>query len=269
MSSQAWRIYEQQRIRHEKRHAPKIYRAIRKQFIEFADRIEKGEDIHSFLPIEELALTIRNLYIETGGAFARWQTRELDAGIKRFNVNDQWVSEIIEYFRMHLFDKTVLPITGTTRDIVLKIMERAQQEGWGVDKIVSYIRKETVELSRTRTRLIVRTETGRAANLGKWKAAQSFQFETNKIWVSAGDRRVRPQPSFSPDAANHIVLNGKPAGLDDAFPNGLAFPGDPNGSAKETCNCRCTMIFKTVKDADGNPIRRRFTTTLNNAAMFT
>lgn len=202
--------------------------------------------------------------------FARDTAKEL-LKLKRFNPGDKWVNEINEYFRMHLYDKVSLPITETTRKIVLKIIQQGQQEGWGVEKIVSFIQKETKEMSRTRTRTIVRTETGRAANLGKWIAAQDFQFVTNKTWISAGDRRVRPQPSFSPDAANHIVLNEETTGLDKPFSNGLLFPGDPNGEAGETINCRCTIVFETVKDAQGRPIPKvnapRYNTIPTNAVQ--
>lgn len=266
MSSIQWRQYEQARLRKERIFLPKVYRALRHQFIEYANRIETGQDIMTLLPIEELGGVIRSLYLETGVSFARSQSRELQAEIKRFNPSDKWVNEINEYFRLSLFDKVVLPISETTRDIVLKIIQKGQEEGWGTDKIVSYIRKETKELSRWRAKMIVRTETGRAANLGKWKAAQDFKFETDKKWVSAGDRRVRPQPTFSPNDANHIILNRENAKLDGLFSNGLLFPGDPNGPANETINCRCTLVFVAVKDADGRPIPRR-STMLPNAAL--
>ena len=239
----------------ERKYLPAIYKAIRKQFFEFADKIEAGQSIDSLLPIQDIASVIRTLYVDAGVTFARYQERELQAVIKRFNPNDKWVNEINEYFRLNLLNKAVLPISETTRAIVLKLIQRAQDEGWGVDKLVSYIRKETAELSRYRARMIVRTESGRAANLGKWIAAREFTYLTDKVWVSAGDRRVRPQPDFRPDSANHIELNGMKAGLDETFINGLLFPGDPNGPANEVINCRCTIIFKTVKDIDGRPIR--------------
>jgi hypothetical protein len=255
-----WREYELMRGRQERKHAPKIYKAIYKQFIELAERIEQGKDVQTALPYGELGQTIQNLYVETGAYFARWQTRELGAGLKRFNVSDKWVNEIIEYFRMHLLEQAVLPITETTKAIVLEIMEEATREGWGVDKTVARIKQAGSDISRIRTKLIVRTETGKAANLGKWLAAQDFNYETSKKWITAGDHRVRPQTrggGISRTAANHMILNGEVQGLNEGFSNGLQFPGDPNGGADEVCNCRCTLTFATIKDSQGDPIPKR------------
>lgn len=256
--TQQWLTYERMRAKIELRHLPKIYKALRYQFFQYADRVQSGEDIFTFIPDDKMAKAVRDLYVRAGVTFAIWQEREL-RNIKRFNPNDKWVNEINDYFGRNLFNKVVNPISEHSREVVLRIMQEGQREGWGTDKIVSKIRKETVELSRVRAKRIVRTESGRAANLGKWLAANDFKFETNKVWVSAGDRRVRPQPSFSPDAANHILLNEEAAKMDEPFSNGLMFPGDPNGEAKEVINCRCTLIFEAVRDTEGNPIPRRST----------
>ena len=260
MSSQDWIIYEKIRARFERKFAPKIYKSIRLQFFELANAIEQGKDISTMLNLGDMGTTIQNLYVETGAYFARNTTRELGTGVKRFNVSDKWVSEILQYFRLHLLEKAVVPISETTRDIVLNIIQRAQQEGWGVEKTVAFIRRETVELSRIRARLIVRTETGKAANLGKWMAAANFDYATAKRWVTAGDHRVRPQirgGGISRTAANHMILNRQVRGLDEPFTNGLQFPGDPNGGPDEVCNCRCTIVFETIKDSQGNPIRNK------------
>ena len=36
--------------------------------------------------------------------------------------------------------------------------------------------------------------------------------------------------------------NGVTVPIDQPFPNGLMYPGDPSGSPGEIINCRCDMI---------------------------
>lgn len=37
-------------------------------------------------------------------------------------------------------------------------------------------------------------------------------------------------------------MDGEVKELDEAFSNGLMFPGDPDGPAEEVCNCRCALL---------------------------
>ena len=54
-----------------------------------------------------------------------------------------------------------------------------------------------------------------------------------KQWDSTMDSRTRP---------SHQKVDGEIRELDEAFSNGLMFPGDPNGGAKEVVNCRCALL---------------------------
>jgi len=254
MSSRAWRTFERYRYQMEVKHLPAVKRALDNQIKFFADLVERGEDISLVLPIDEFYDVILELYKDTGARFAGWQARELERTMKRFNVDESYVQEIINYFRLHIYNKSILRITDTTRDIVFEVLAKGAEEGWGARRTAQEIIARGVDLNRMRAVRITRTETVRAANLGKWSAAKNFQFLTDKVWVSAGDNRVRPQPNFSPGAANHIAMNGQRIGLNETFTNGCKFPGDPEASPDETIQCRCTLIFRQVKDSEGRPI---------------
>lgn len=52
-----------------------------------------------------------------------------------------------------------------------------------------------------------------------------------KQWDAVLDGRTRD---------SHRRVDGEIRELDEKFPNGLMFPGDPSGSAAEVINCRCT-----------------------------
>ena len=56
-----------------------------------------------------------------------------------------------------------------------------------------------------------------------------------KTWMSRRDARVRH---------THRQANGQTVRTNETFTVGdseLAFPGDPNGEAKEVINCRCSI----------------------------
>lgn len=56
---------------------------------------------------------------------------------------------------------------------------------------------------------------------------------TVKVWHTGGRN---PRPS-------HKALNGERVGLDDVFGNGLRWPGDGQGEAKETARCNCSLDY--------------------------
>lgn len=54
-----------------------------------------------------------------------------------------------------------------------------------------------------------------------------------KQWDSTLDGRTR---------ASHKKVDGEIRELDEPFSNGLMYPGDPNGGAKEVIHCRCALL---------------------------
>ncbi|QIJ66411.1 phage portal protein [Streptomyces sp. JB150] len=56
---------------------------------------------------------------------------------------------------------------------------------------------------------------------------------TKKIWRTGG---ANPRPS-------HRAQDGEAVSLDDVFSNGLRWPGDGKGEAKETANCKCRLDY--------------------------
>ena len=54
-----------------------------------------------------------------------------------------------------------------------------------------------------------------------------------KTWLTAGDADVRQ---------SHKRLHGVTIGINEKFPNGLLYPGDPNGPPAEVIGCRCDLI---------------------------
>ena len=75
-----------------------------------------------------------------------------------------------------------------------------------------------------------------AQNAGRIEAmhtAQDMGIKIRKKWLATLDRRTR---------VSHQKMDGKVVDIDDEFPNGLQYPGDPDGDPAEVYNCRCTLI---------------------------
>ena len=87
---------------------------------------------------------------------------------------------------------------------------------------------------------IARTETTGAYNAATLEAARIEAEETgtemHKAWVCTTDARTRD---------SHFAADGQRVALDEPFQVGghrLRYPGDPQGPASETVNCRCTIL---------------------------
>jgi hypothetical protein len=59
-----------------------------------------------------------------------------------------------------------------------------------------------------------------------------------KRWLSAGDGNERE---------SHAMMNGTTTTQQGQFGNGLSYPGDPNGTASEIINCRCTFLQEPIR----------------------
>jgi hypothetical protein len=59
--------------------------------------------------------------------------------------------------------------------------------------------------------------------------------DVRRVWVATKDKRTRD---------SHAALDGESVGLDQAFSNGLRYPGDPNGPPEEVISCRCTLLMR-------------------------
>lgn len=81
--------------------------------------------------------------------------------------------------------------------------------------------------------------------LDSYKSLADQGVVQKKVWMSTPDDRTRP---------THIDLDGEEQDIDKAFSNGCQFPGDGNGPAEETWNCRCSLADHIIgfKRADGS-----------------
>lgn len=240
-----------------------IYEALRDQINYFADGYEKGEERWD-LPTKPLIKALRELHEAAGVPNAIYVRKQLKRQMFKSNETPnqriRWM--INEYYRLYLLNQAVVPITKTTVKQIHNILQIANQNGWGVDKTVSALRH--TDITRQRAELIVRTETMKAANAGAMIGAAEVGFMVQKEWLSAQDNRTRRIPR---DQYDHLHMRGIRVGFTERFIvpstksiDAMLYPGDPEGSAGNVCNCRCTLAFIPMRDSTGQLIPMQPTT---------
>lgn len=258
----------------QRRYEVAYYPAVKKAVQIPVDRtiqIVKGQGIGGGLfylhgKLENVALTdvIQGMALDVGGRFARRQWQQFQqqkrAATKGFGFNTQWVDWIKKFLFDFIYTKISFSVFETTKEALIKVLNQAITEGWGVDQTVKAL--EQMDIAATQAARIVRTEITRAANAGVQAASRTFPYEQSKEWLSAHDSRVRG--INAKDHASHIALDGTIVNYESVFVdpvNGdqLRFPGDPRASAASTINCRCSMAVVAKIGENGRLIPKRNT----------
>lgn len=243
----------------EKRWAPKVKTALDHQ-VSMVVAYVKTEGLYAgklnlslIVPYEGLATVLRAMYVNAGlfQANVTWSELKRLEGQKYrgFGFNKEWTEAIIQYFRANILDKVVLQISDNTKDWIRQVLEKATEEGLGVDETVREIMTKAKDINAKRARLITRTESVRAMNYATLLTSEKSSLVLDKQWIDAKDSRERK---------THILCGKqKPIEINDTFSNGLHYPGDPDGSAAEVCNCRCSIAMVPRRDEKGNVIRKQ------------
>lgn len=147
-------------------------------------------------------------------------------------------------------DHFVRLVTGIGPDLARRIHDELAQ-GVGLGESIPQIAERVdgvFAMAERRATLIARTETNRAANAGLSTAAGEIHRELPlvKTWLATEDERTRD---------DHADTDGQTVPYDEAFDVGgeaAMFPCDPDLSAEQACNCRCTLTFEAAADvSDG------------------
>jgi HK97 family phage portal protein len=152
---------------------------------------------------------------------------------------------IIDAIQRMLWDFTD-EVTDWTQSEIERIITQAATEGWSVTQAADAIGALYDGFTVGRAECIVRTEIVKSYNFG---ALEGYDAEgaDGKGWMSALDDRTRTPPDSEFD---HVAQHGQEVGLRDMFDlsgEKLRFPGDPNGSPGNICNCRCAL-YPVIKE---------------------
>jgi len=122
-----------------------------------------------------------------------------------------------------------------TFDAVSALQAQGVAEGWSLQQMMDAL-QSAADLSPARAERIARTEVIGSLNAGKMDEYQDSGVCTGAEWLATQDDRTRE---------DHAAADGQTVDLGQSFDIGgelLQYPGDPNGSAGEICNCRCSVL---------------------------
>lgn len=122
--------------------------------------------------------------------------------------------------------------TGTIAKRIGEVVAAGRAANLSASEIASLVRGMDF---RAMIRRIAATESVGLINHAEMLAAQQATSLRKKKWLSQRDERVRSSHRAC-DSQGYIDIEA-------AFQNGLRYAHDPNGSADEVDNCRCTTIY--------------------------
>lgn len=249
-----WRQWHRFQQKYEKLYEPKFNKALQIQ----VDAFIKYRDVMMIpaLPIYDVLL---KLYRQVGPAWARETRTDINKADGQLGFNERIVELMRQYYGIDLLNDAQ-GMTDYTRQVIMKVLSKAAEEGWSFDQIVRELRTNS-ELNSMRARRIARTETVTSANQAAMLYAETSGNVMNKIWIAVKDNRTRH---------DHKIVDGKMLPIAEPFllnnqkegpilmmqpgvrqqPNGLAVP------ASEVVNCRCTVAFRAARDRNGRIIRK-------------
>lgn len=243
--------------RYERRYEKQIYTALKKQMQPYLEAIKEADgNINEFdlITPAPLADTLENLYVVAGTAYAEAMYNAIQPPTKATKeaLRAGW-RDFMRMFAVKNLPQTLIEINKTSQKIIRNIVLGGLNEGLGALEIARNIEQSVAVIFRNRAKLIARTEMVIATNVAAMESSKTSDFMYEKKWIPATDNRTRPDHSemlakdWIPFDQNFIVGG-----------NQMRQPGDSSqgAGADQICNCRCKVVFRIMRDADGLPLRK-------------
>lgn len=272
--------YSQYRSRQkaiEKQFVGSVYREVRKQYISFLDAAKSDgisyarNNIDKIVSPNGIANVLKRLYHRAAYVEANYQLSSLikrygrksadaEMEVKRnsplgsFGVGfDDLAQTVDDYFKIYMLNKSAIPITETSKRYIRDHLIAEVDGGVGYEDAVKNFRELALTgtatqsaTSKARAAMIIQTESQRALSFGGLIGAYMSGVDVDKEWVTSDDERVRGANPKYYARYPHTRLDRQVTTLFGAFQNGesIKFPGDPDASAANTVNCRCSVFYK-------------------------
>jgi SPP1 gp7 family putative phage head morphogenesis protein len=164
-----------------------------------------------------------------------------DFGIE-FDIEDAYVREFVR----DRANKLAGQVTDTTYAQITDALAQGVQAGETIPEIAQRVRHVFDIATEVRSETIARTEVISAYNGSATTVAAQLPSAVvgGQEWIAVEDARTRPRHAA---ADGEIVPIGQPF---ISTGEAMAYPGDPNGSAENIVNCRCTVAFLTPDEMD-------------------
>lgn len=122
-------------------------------------------------------------------------------------------------------------VNATTFEKLSTELGTGIEAGEGIAELTDRVNSIYDDFEYYRAERIARTEATAANNLGFIEGYKQSGVVNAKEWITAKDDAVRDTHRID----GHVV------GIDEKFPNGLRYPGDPGANPEEVINCRCVL----------------------------
>jgi hypothetical protein len=241
-----WRAVERKRAEYLVWARRKFRVALRRQLMQFQKASEDAVVVGdlsrgvNFITDQPIRDAFNDVYVKVGGGFAVLTTQQLKSH-KGYLVKDLVVSDYQDAILAWVGENAgerIVGITQTSRDLLSRVIQRAFDEGMGMDEAKRLINKQFPQYSIARSEIIARTEIVSASNLGSITSARATGLVLNKVWLATRDARTRD---------DHASADGQKVEINGKFIVGgeeLEYPGDPFGSPGNVINCRCTLFYE-------------------------
>lgn len=133
--------------------------------------------------------------------------------------------------------QNIVGITEEFRQDVMLRIDEAWNLGLSIDDAKYLLQSEVGGLTASRAERISRTELGAAVNGGSLASVRIAGVSKYKTWLATDDGRTR-QTHRDADGQTRTLVQGFQVG-----DSSLQWPCDPFGAAKETVQCRCTLLY--------------------------
>jgi hypothetical protein len=201
-----------------------------------------------------LADTLESLYVVAGTAYADAMYSAIQPPTKATKeaLRAGW-RDFMRLFAVRNLPQTLIQINETSQKIIRNIVIGGLNEGLGTLEVARNIQESVSFIFKNRAKLIARTEMVIATNVAAMESSKTSDFMYEKKWIPANDTRTRP---------DHAEMRSKPwIPFDQNFIVGgdeMRQPGDGSqgAGADQICNCRCKVVFRIMRDADGLPMRK-------------
>lgn len=215
-------------------------------------------NIRTALDNDELTKAYTELYLTIGLQHGRRVLKDIERQTKDI-FSDKFRLKVAEFI-FRFAGTRIKTVNETLADYILDEIAKGRLSDRSIANIVTDIIK-TRSFYRYQLLRIARTETTAAAGYASDVASSESGIVLEKVWISAQDSRTRvvPEDSYDHYHMNMVrVPDGQPFKVRNK--NGgvelLQFPADPNGSAGNVINCRCSMLKVGKRDANGKIIYR-------------
>jgi len=129
--------------------------------------------------------------------------------------------------------------TEKMNDIIDSVIAESTSRGLSVIDTQKLLQEKLIDtmsaVNRYQAARIARTEVIGASNKGSFDSASQSGLCTGKEWATSGLPGIRESHLFY-ESLGEVAM-------DYEYAPGLQYPGDPNGSAEEIINCRCTHLL--------------------------